>query len=236
MESSVQTTPQPRNKRAKPSLLGMILEPGKQFERIRERPVIVVPLLIVLLLMGLASVATVEPMMELPEMQAQMELIGEDLLRNSTYIFTPISTVFVLLLSILFTSFCQWLLTLLFQGSARFSQIFSLNTHLSIFGILSIVVYAAFLWVVGVSESAAVYPTSLGALLPATGFVGGVLAGIEVFAVWQLIVGAWGLSAIARISSGKAWVAAVVPFVIVLLLTAGMVAIGETFNMDANMG
>lgn len=236
MEPSVQATPQPGEKGPKPSLLGIILEPGKQFDRIRERPVIMVPLLVVLLLMGLASVATVEPMLQLPEMQTQMEMIGEDLFRYSLYLMTPVSTILMVLISILFTAFCHWLLTLLFQGSARFRQIFSLNAHLGVFGILAIAVYAVFLWVVGVSESTAAYPTSLGALIPASGFGGGVLAGIEVFAIWQLIVRAWGLSAISRISSGKAWVTALVPFVIVLLVTAGIAAVGETFNMDANMG
>ncbi|MDR6227021.1 YIP1 family protein [Desmospora profundinema] len=235
MEQSVNTSSPKGKEGKKPSFLGMIWEPGQQFERIREQPRIVVPLLVVVVLMVVLSVAMVEPTMELPEHQAGIDQLGEDAYRSMTYVGASIGMMFIVPLLILISTLLHWLLTLLLQGRATFAQLFSFNTYLSIFGILSMAVYAVYLWTVGVGEHGDVYPTSLAAFIPAEGFLKGLLSGIEVFSIWQLIVTALGLSAIAGVSRGKGWVAALIPFLLVLLVMAGFVAIGEAVNMDMNV-
>lgn len=218
----------PRN----PSLLGMIWEPVQQFERIRERPQIVVPLLVVLLLSTMLSIAMVEPSMELPEYQMTIEQLGEEGARTTAYVFASIGMMFLIPLLILIMTLLHWLLTLFFQGSATFVQLFSLNTYVQVFTILSNLVLTVYLWTIGVGESGLIPPTSVAALVSVDGFWQALLSGIEVFAIWQLIVTALGLSVIARISRGKAWVAALAPFLLVLLVISGVAVIGDAFIME----
>lgn len=68
----------------------------------------------------------------------------------------------------------------------------------------------------------------LNLLLPADSevgnFVDGLLGGISPFSIWSLIITAVGLQVLLKLSAGKAWTAAVVSFLIVLLVSAGLAA------------
>lgn len=233
--SDVQTSP---HEVGKPSLLGILFSPGEQFARIRENPrfglaltIVIVLSVVLLALVGLA----------LAENPVYQEQAGVEEAGIPPEAFTAITvggmiavglfgTPIILLLRSLF----HWLFLLLFRGEATFKQLFSLNTHLYLLPILSTFVYMLFLWVTGGGgENPEIVPTSLAAFIPAEGFVSGLLAGIEIFAIWELILTAGGLSVVSRISKGKGWAIALIIFGATLFITAGFAALGEMANSMA---
>lgn len=56
-------------------------------------------------------------------------------------------------------------------------------------------------------------------------FARAMLAGIGPLQVWSVVIVAFGLMALERVSSGKAWTAAIISFVAVLLVSAGVAAV-----------
>ncbi|WP_380162189.1 hypothetical protein [Kroppenstedtia sanguinis] len=73
-------------------------------------------------------------------------------------------------------------------------------------------------------------PTSLAAFVPAEGYLKGLLVGIEIFAIWELILIASGLSIVGRLSKGKGWTIALIIFAVSLFLMAGITAVGDMAN------
>ena len=60
-------------------------------------------------------------------------------------------------------------------------------------------------------------------------FVRFLLAGIGPLQIWQLVITAVGVMALAKLGKGQAWTAAVINFVIMLVLFAGLGALGMRF-------
>jgi hypothetical protein len=60
------------------------------------------------------------------------------------------------------------------------------------------------------------------------GFVRGVLTGINPFAIWGLVITALGVAVIEKAPSGKAWTAAIVAFLVGLLIQAALSSLGTT--------
>ncbi|MFC4075457.1 Yip1 family protein [Salinithrix halophila] len=217
METPIDQQPRPVGK---PSMLGIILEPTKQFERIRENPRVALPLILLLVAFGLVGTWT-------GFLSADSPTTGSEVPVWLTVGMAAIVMALGVGVALLLTSLFHWLLTLLFRGEASYKQIFSLNTHLYILVLLSMIVTYTVASLTDVDPLQPVAPTSLAAVIDAKGFIGGILSGIEVFALWQLVLTAMGLSVIARISRGKAWTAALIIFVAGLLIAGATGAMTE---------
>ncbi|GGE21312.1 membrane protein YknW [Marinithermofilum abyssi] len=213
----------------KPSMWGMLVEPGKQMERIRQQPRFVGALITIMLLSAVVAYLAGLKMAEHPLYQEQLAVMGE----NGATIMAgtiAVTTLFVIPLLFLLYSLVQWLLMMLFQGEATFGQLYSMNTYLGIFPLLANVVYVAVLWTAGPGDNPESLPTSLGALISAKGALSGILNGIEVFSLWNLAVSALGLSVIGQVSRGKGWAVALILYAAGLALAAVTAAVGETFG------
>ena len=119
-------------------------------------------------------------------------------------------------------------------GETTFKRILAVAIHVYPLTLIQQALTVAVLTMRGVASISG--PTdmfvSLGAdlLLPQDAQVGNfvrfVLAGIGPLQVWQLAITAFGLMAMAKLGKGPAWTAAIINFVIILCLFAGLGAFG----------
>src|SRR5699024_499978 len=114
----------------KPSLFGMFLEPKKQFERLKDNPIILVPFIIITVLTTIGMVV----MMSLVDVIAQgpdLAKMGEDELMFVT-IFTQVIFVITGILapavSILVSSLVYFIVAKIAKSEVSFKQLFSMNT------------------------------------------------------------------------------------------------------------
>lgn len=211
---------------SKPSLIRMIWSPGEQFERMRERPSIWVPLIIVTLLSLIASVVSE---LAIPDDYYQVEgfQLSEQELATAKKIGMVgaiLGGLFVPVIAIVISSLIYWLITTLARTEASFKQLFSLTTYVyfisAIGGLLNSLVLLA------VQGNPEVMVTSLGSVVQVEGAMGGLLNGIEIFTIWGTILTALGLHKVAGLLKGAAWTVAIVFFVIGLIFAA----IGGAFS------
>lgn len=218
----------------KPSLLGILFDPGEQFQRIMKQPRIIAPLIWLLLLYSASGAILSYLTLETPEGRQAMAMMG-----SAANWFFPtvgaVTTLFYILITLLVLSGIQRLLMMVFQGEASFTQLLSLNTHLYILPLLASLIHLVVLLIVGIGEDTTIIPSSLAAVIPADGALRAFLAEIEVFAIWKLVLSAIGLAVIGRVSKGKAWAIALIPFILWLLVAVGMVSVTDLFNADIDL-
>ncbi|OYD06580.1 Yip1 family protein [Paludifilum halophilum] len=220
----------------KPSLFGVLLSPKEHFQRMRENPRFVLAFITVVVLSAVFSSVTMWALVQNPAIQEEMGFQGEtelpvEMMTGLIVGSAAFGSLVGVPIAILLTTLFHWLLVMLFQGNATYRQILSLNSHLNILPVISSLIYLVVVLATGGGGGdPQVVPTSLAAFIPAEGFVGGLLAQIEVFAIWQLVLTAGGLSVIGGLSKGKGWAVALIVFGAGLLLSSGMAAMGEVAN------
>jgi len=217
-------------------LVRVLFSPGAVFERVRERPKVLVPAL------GLAVVATGLTYFMMPFTQAAMATRMAQIAQQNPdaaaqaakfqslgFAFAPIGVFIGLLLG----GAILWLLVLLFAGGdAKFKTLLSVATYSAI---PSILLQAAGLVVLNMKGVGAVSslqdlrpPLGLDLLLPdATGFVGAVLAGINPFSIWGMILTAIGISTTHKTSKGSGYTVAIIAMVVGVLIGALFAGLGS---------
>ncbi len=207
----------------KPSLFGMIFSPGEQFERLRERPVIWVPLILFTLITTILAVVvvlnmdyTMTPGLEesSPEELEMIKIFGA--------VGGGIAGLFSVPIGYLFYSAIYFLAAKMVKSNVRFKQMFSLIIFVSFITILGSIINQLLALVLG--EDPAIMFTSLNSFIGATGPVGAILNSIEVFSIWYQVLLAIGLIKVAKLSKQSAITIVIVLFVIGILITAGITA------------
>lgn len=213
----------------KPQLLGMIMSPMEQFERIKKRPVIWVPLIILTVLTILVSFLTIgnidfsgQPGMEdadfsEDELQA-IKIVG--------IIGGAFASLIVPIFSITVSSLIFLLAAKIVKSSVKFKELFSMNTFIYVIGIFGGILNGIIFLLAGGAENAADY-TSLNSLVNAKGPLGSLLGELDIFNIWMLILSAVGLHIVGRFSKKSAWSVIIILFI----LTAGIGMIGEAISM-----
>lgn len=201
---------------AKPSLFGMVGNPGEQFERIKERPRFWVPLIVISLL---SAVATALLTGAFDFDTTGLEGLSEDelqIVRMVGIISSGVIGLFIPVLTILISSAVLLLITTMVGTDAKFKQLLSMNTFIYIIPLIGLLLHAVVRLAVGGDPQ--VYATSLGSLVDVEGAAGSVLSGIEVFSIWSMVLTAIGLQKVAGLSKKAAWAVAIAFFVIGLLI------------------
>ncbi|SMO80320.1 Yip1 family protein [Melghirimyces algeriensis] len=211
----------------KPSILGMITDPGSQYSRIAQHPVIWKPLLILTLFAMLFTVGTglvVGDAMDsgegIPEGVDEAQFQG--IVKGFQIGILIISGLLVVPLTTLFMSLIYWLFTMLFRGEATYRQILSLNIHTYVIPIIGMGVQTLVYLTVGVGDpTGATLPTSLAGLLQMeNGALKSALNSIELFQIWQMVLIAGGLAVVANLSKKQSWVIVITLFLIGMGLSA----------------
>lgn len=214
-------------KSEKPSLIGMIMSPGEQFERIRERPLIWGALAIVTLLFIIAAYLQTLGI-EIPGME---ELSAEEaaLVRTFSNVGVVITALFTPVIIILISSAIYLLIAKIARSDVKFKQLFSMNTYITFIGAIGGILNGILFAVFGGGEGT--YFTSLGSLIEVGGAMQGLLDSLEIFSIWNVILTAIGLEKVARLSKGVAWTVSIVLFVIGVLFAMFGAAVSGMVGM-----
>lgn len=101
-----------------------------------------------------------------------------------------------------------------------------MNTFVYVIGLFGAILNGIIFLLAGGSENAADY-TSLNSLVDMEGPLGSLLAELDIFNIWMLILSAIGLHIVGRFSKKAAWSVMIILFI----LTAGIGMIGEALSM-----
>ncbi len=205
MEEKVETLNQ--EQRPKPSLLGMLGNPGEQFEKIRNRPTIWGALIIVTLITMVGLLLT---FMNMDMEDVMGEGVGAEqaaVIKTITTITGVVTGLFTPIISVLISSVVILIIAKIAHSDVTFKQLFSLNTHTYLIPALGVLINGIIHMFIGGNVEIAV--TSLAGLINSESTV---LGAIELFSIWQLILIGMGLHKVARLSKGVSWTIVIVFF------------------------
>ncbi|WP_026560550.1 Yip1 family protein [Bacillus sp. J37] len=203
----------------KPSLFGMIFQPGEQFERMREKPTIWLPLIILSILGALVGVlaalnvdyATMPGMEGMPADQIEISKMFGIIFGGIGALFgTPIG--YLIVGGILFG------ITKIAKSPVTFKQMFSLIIFTSFISAIGQLLNQLIIYAIG--SHSMVMVTSLNSFVGAEGVLGGILGAIEVFQIWYYILLGIGLVKVAQLSKPAAYTITIIFFVLGLIFAA----------------
>jgi hypothetical protein len=212
-------------------LLRVLWEPGPVFERVREKPSFWWPFL------GLCVVQMVIAAFQLPFTKAMMQARMASAPAGSPdpSKFAAIGIIFVPIgigIALLIGGLILWILTSIFSGEAKFATIMSVAAYASVPSIVLLgLASMGVLMMKGagaVSSPADMQPSvgSLVMLFPdAHGFAGGVLRGLNIFAIWGAIITAIGISTTHKTSKGTGYAVAFTALAIGLIVGGALASI-----------
>lgn len=209
---------------AKPSLLGIIMNPGETLDRIRLNPKVLVPLLFITLLgvlstiIGTANVDFVE--MGINQGLSQQEA---EMLAGFTKTTVIVSGILTPPIAILIVSLIYLAITKIAGTEVKFKQLFSMTTYTSIISGIGVLLNAIISNLMGTSLENVNY-TSINSLIGAEGVTGALFSYIEVFGIWGTILLAMGLNRVAKLSNGASWAIAIIFYIIgaIFAIVGGM--------------
>ncbi|CRK80744.1 Yip1 family protein [Neobacillus massiliamazoniensis] len=195
----------------KPSLLGMFTSPGVQFERIRQKPKLWVPLLIVsiLYIIGMLLMARMLDASTLIDQGVPKDQI--DLVLTITKVTVVIAGLLSPIISAIVGSAILLAISKFVNSSVTFKQLLSMNVYIMIIGAVGLVLNMAIRNAIGGDPYVNV--TSLAGLFNQGK---GVLSSLDVFGIWGMVLTAIGLQKTAQFSKGAAWTVAILFFIVML--------------------
>ncbi|MDA7026286.1 YIP1 family protein [Bacillus sp. CLL-7-23] len=189
----------------KPSLFGMITNPMKQFERIKERSTIWLPFIIVLILLSLSNHLEKSKFIEL--LNVDVDAYRYMILFFRTLLYSAIFFVIWALV--------MWLIAKIGEGKTNFSTMFSLSIYVSFVVVISKFILSIIFYLTGSLEMLSL--TSLNGYISVDQPIQSVLGMIDIFYIWTFILIAFGLQKIAGVSKRVSWIGVAVLFALLLL-------------------
>ena len=166
-----------------------------------------------------------EQMQNMPAEQREMMESGQKIAQVGGMIAAPLMTFLFLLIA----SALLLLVGKMLGAEINFGQAMPVYAYGSMIGTLKAIIITP----VMVAKETMIVHTGLGIFLSdemMQTFTGRVLAGIDIFTVWQAIVTAIGLAIVGQIATGKAIGGVLVLVAIAIVIGAGLGGIGEAFN------
>jgi len=200
VEANVETTSQVK----KPSLLGIMTSPVRQFERMRERPAIWLPMFIVLALSAFSVYLVYRE-------------LSQSLGLNINPGMAATSKVFQTLIFFVLSALVLWLISKIGNGETSFICMVSLSVFATfVTAIRDVITSLVFYF----SNSPVVFPfASLAGYIPAEELLLSVLGMFDLFTIWSYALVAVGLQKAAGASKRASWIGVSVLFVFMLVLS-----------------
>lgn len=209
----------------------VLYEPGAVFERVRERPTFLMPFLVICVVQ-LAVFFFNMPFMK-AGMAAQMATRPAGGPDPSKFlwigaIFVPLGIGLILVIA----GGLLWVLVSIFGGEAKFGTLMGVSALSAIPStILLSIVGTVVIHLQGTGQITSMQDLQpalgLDLLIPARGFLGAVLKGINPFSIWGLVLTAIGVSTTHRLSKSTGYVVAAVSLAIGLCIAGVFGAIGN---------
>jgi hypothetical protein len=216
-------------------LIRVLFTPTEVFERVRERPKFLAPAL------GVAVVVTILSYLMMPFTQAAMASRMAQIAQQNPnaaaqaakfqsvgLVFAPIGVFIALLIG----AGILWLLVMLLAGGdGKYRTLLSVVTYTALPSILLQAAGLVVLRMKGVEAVSSMEdlrpPLGLNLLAPnVSGFVGAVLAGINPFAIWSMVLTAIGIHVTHKTSKGSAYAVAIVAMLFGVLIGALFAGLG----------
>lgn len=214
----------------KPSILGIIMNPVEQFERIKNNPKVLVAMIVVTLLttLGMYMMTQGIDYTQQPGLGAmdEDELMILTMVANFTMVITGLFTPIV---TVLISAAIYLLIAKITHRDVTFKQLLSMNTYIFVISTISMLVNGLAIMLVGGAADADTLFTSVNSIVEADGALGALLNSIEIFTIWNLIITALGLQIVAKFSKGLSWGVVLIIFVIMTGFT--MMSAGVTSMM-----
>ena len=208
---------------SKPSLLKIVLDPTKEFQKIRNKPSIFIPLLIISLCSALIGGATTffmdtETLLKDAPTESAGILEGNaGLVKGFLVGGASLSSLITPFFTILLLSVFLLLLVKIKKSDVTFKQLFSMNTYIYTISIIGTFINSSIILLIHGDLSK--FPTSLGAMVDSEGVLSGILSKVEIFQIWQLILIAIGLQYIAKISKAYSYTIVTIIFILSIAIT-----------------
>ncbi|MEX3910797.1 Yip1 family protein [Bacillus paralicheniformis] len=197
-----------------PSLFGLITHPGEQFERMREKPAVWFPLVIVLLLSVTGAYMLSEKTMlstDLSEMPGDDETFEATMKRIGI-----IGGIIGFVIALLISALIYWLIVKIGRGTTNFVHMFSLSVFTYFIAAIGQFIGGLVIYYSNIDPTIAI--TSLSSIIPADEPLKSVLGVFDIFTIWSLALVALGLQKVGGISKKAAWTGVIILFVISILL------------------
>ena len=217
-------------------LFRVLFEPTAVFDRVRERPRFLMPAI------GLSIIVVIITYFLTPYTQAPMATRTAQIAQQNPdaaaqaakfqsigLVFAPIG-VFI---GLLIAAGLLWLLVMLLAGGdAKFTTLLSVAAYTALPSILLQVAALLVLKMKGVEAVSSMEdlrpPLGLNLLAPnTTGFTGAMLAGINPFTIWGMVLTAIGIQVTHKTSKGSAYTVAIVAMVFGVLIGALFAGLGS---------
>jgi hypothetical protein len=202
----------------KPSLFGMIFSPGKQFERIREKPVIWLPLILLSLLSMIVAIFVTMNIDYAAISGMEMSAEEEEMTKIFAVIVGALGGLFGTPISYLIFGGILFGIAKIAKSTVTFKQMFSLMIFVSFISMIGQILNQ--LIIVAIDGDPYIMLTSLNSFIGAKGALGAVLGVIEVFSIWYYILLAIGLVKVANLSKPAAYIITIVFFSLSLIIAA----------------
>lgn len=219
----------------KPNLLLMITNPVENFKRMRNEPTWIVPLIIIVLLLTIISLAIIKLTFTDTFLEAELGVLfeGDESIEEGLFYFAAITAIISIFITIPLLSLLKALIFFIVgkitSSPATFKQYFSLTVHVAIIGVLGGLTGLLYNTIVSGVHPEFVF-TSLQAIVNADGVASIIFSTIELFAIWQLIITAIGLQIVTRIPKKTAWITVIVLFILSLGIGIGSFYLNEFTN------
>jgi hypothetical protein len=216
-------------------LVRVLFEPTAVFERVRERPRFLLPAI------GLSVIVIVITYFMQPFTQAAMASRMAQIAQQNPQAaanaakFQSIGLVFApigVFIALLIAAVIYWLLVMLVAGGdAKFKTLLSVAAYTALPAILLQAATIAVLKMKGVEAVSSMEdlrpPLGLNLLAPnATGFTGAVLAGINPFSLWGMVLTAIGIQVTHKTSKAGAYTVAIIAMLLGVLIGAMFAGMG----------
>ncbi|MCY8512470.1 Yip1 family protein [Bacillus atrophaeus] len=200
----------------KPSLFGVITSPGVQFERMRVKPVIGMPLIIVLAMIIVGTVLQGLGM-DYGDLMRESGLTGEELEMAQSFaaIGGIIGGIFAGVAMLFIAPLIYWLCVKISGGTTTYKKMLSLTLFISFITSLGLLINGIVLYFTDANSFYSV--TSLASLITSDQPLTSALSAFEIFSIWGYVLLAIGLQKTGGISKKSAWISVIVLFALMLL-------------------
>ncbi len=217
-------------------LIGIFISPKKVFESLKQKPNILMPM-IVLPLVGLLyyllfwGIYEIQLIHIIEEQSAKLNIVltQENLAMQLTFskIITLVGVVLGILIAFLLSALFYYIAAKIVKTKLSYKKSLSIVTHTGLIGLLSWIIMIVVTATTGEMFIEAPI-TSLASLLPETmssTFIYGVCKIIEVFSIWSTCLAAFGLMIIGNLTKKQAVIIVIIGFAISALISGVSVLI-----------
>ncbi|HLQ73050.1 MAG TPA: Yip1 family protein [Bacillota bacterium] len=185
------------------SIIGMITEPKRQFQRIKNRPTIWKPMGIIMVMYIIGTFLSVSAI-DVPEELKALQ-IDDELSQSSSFdiIGNIVGGGLAPIISVAVVTVVYWVIAKIFQSHVTFKQMFSMNTYILFIGAIGVVINGLLTYFFG--DGTSVEMTSLSYYLDVSPTMDVVISSVEVFSLWTIVLSAFGLHIVASLSKPLSW-------------------------------